>query len=116
MDESFDIFSRKGHRRVWWAFFAKLFLSHVRLPKPFFVSIAYLLQFFGRVSGLRDVGGRLPFLYRDTHMDNSLLLSVLKGRIYAHGGSSSDEAVIRLSEAIINGGPDALIFKRFKYY
>lgn len=115
-DITFDIFSRKVKQNPLLTFPANIIFGNGKLPKEVFSGFAYFFQNFGGLLGARDVGGRLPFLFKDTHMDSTSLANILKDKLTVPAGSSSEEAARRLSEAILRGGPKALITRRYRNY
>jgi len=115
-DIAMKIFKENEVARSWWALLVKLLIGHGKLPKFLLSGTAYVLERLGGILDARDVGGRLPFLYRDTHMDNTALTEALAHKLIVPGGSTSAEAVKRLATGILNGGEEALIFRRYRNY
>ena len=112
----FDVFSERDQKRPWWGVVARGLLGGGSLPKPLFTTLARGLELAGGLLGARDLGGRLPFLYRSTHMNTSKLEELLGAKLTQPEGSSSEEAVRRLALGICNGGDDALNMRRYQMY
>jgi hypothetical protein len=80
------------------------------------MAVAWVLERSGGAFGARDMGARLPFLYRSTDIDAAALRAVLADRLSDPAGGSTLEAVRRLSEGLRNGGPDAVNQRRYDLY
>lgn len=99
----------------WWSGVARLALGR-RLPRSVLVLLAGGLQRAGGLWGARDLGSRLPFLYRSTHLDTSELQGLLGPELTVPAGSESELAVARLVQGIAAGGPDAANMRRYRMY
>ena len=66
--------------------------------------------------GARDALVRLPFLCRSTHMDAAAIARDLGHRLSDPRGASAVDATRRLATGLRNGGPDALVFRRYASY
>jgi hypothetical protein len=102
--------------RPWWSGPVSLALRSGRLPRRALVGLAWVAEHAGGAFGARDMGARLPFLYRSTDLDATALQEVLAHRLSQPAGGSTLEAVRRLSLGLRNGGPDALNQRRYDLY
>ena len=113
----FDVFSSSCPKKPWWSIFVQMvFKFATSLPKPVFMTIVKTLELAGDLLKVRDFSGRLPFLYRSTHMDSSKIKGVFALSLSEPNGSCSVKAVERLAKGILHGGTEALNVRRFKKY
>lgn len=117
-DVLYEVFTGSGGpaERHWWSGPVSLALRPGRLPRRALMAVAWVLERSGGAFGARDMGARLPFLYRSTDIDAAALRAVLADRLSDPAGGSTLEAVRRLSEGLRNGGPDAVNQRRYDLY
>jgi nucleoside-diphosphate-sugar epimerase len=117
-DVLFEVFTESGPPadRPWWSGPVSLALRPGRLPRRALVGLAWVLERSGGAFGARDMGARLPFLYRSTDLDATALRQALEPRLSQPEGGSTLDAVRRLSLGFRNGGPDALNQRRYDLY
>ncbi len=115
---AYETFASAGTRepRPWWAGLARLAFGGGRIPRSLLAASAHALELGGGLLGARDVAGRLPFMYRSTHMDSSAITQALKDQLAVPGGSSSVDAVRRLVLGLLRGGPGAINVTRYDTY
>jgi len=116
VDIAFEVFRGAEAQRPWWSTPARVLLGHARLPVPVLAGAAHALQRFGGLLGARDVGGRLPFLFRSTHMDDAELRALLRGRLTEPDGSTTEHAVERLALGMRRAGAGSLAARRYRAY
>ncbi len=116
VDDCFDIFSAGEGPRPWWAPLAFLLTLGGHIPGGLLTSAARGLEMAGGALGARQMAGRLPFLYRSTHMDSSALSAILTDQLTEPEGSDTRAAVRRLAAALKSGGEDALSARRYAGY
>jgi len=102
--------------RPWWARLFRGLFGHGKVPRAVVVVAAYAMQAFGGGLGARDLGGRLPFLYRSTHMDDSAIRHLLGSQLAVPQGSSTVEAVERLASGLCANGAHSIAMKRYREY
>jgi nucleoside-diphosphate-sugar epimerase len=115
-DVLFEVFTESRADRPWWSRPVGLALHSGRLPRRALVGLAWAAEHAGGAFGARDMGARLPFLYRSTDLDATALQAVLAHRLSQPEGGSTLDAVRRLSLGFRNGGPDALNQRRYDLY
>jgi nucleoside-diphosphate-sugar epimerase len=117
-DVLFEVFTESGPAadRPWWSAPVGLVLHSGRLPRRALVGLAWVLEHSGGALGARDMGARLPFLYRSTDLDATALRQALGHRLVEPEGGSTLDAVRRLSLGLRDGGPNALNQRRYDLY
>ncbi|HJL19608.1 MAG TPA: NAD-dependent epimerase/dehydratase family protein [Sandaracinaceae bacterium LLY-WYZ-13_1] len=113
-DVLYDVFADAGDARPPWGPLAARALAGGRLPERAIERLARALERTGGLLGARDVAGRLPFLYRSTHLDTTALTEALGDALREPGDTR--EAVRRLATGLLEGGPHALNQRRYRSY
>ena len=117
-DVLYEVFTEPGTPAAhpWWSRPVALALRSGRLPRRALTGLGWLLEHSGGALGARDMGARLPFLYRSTDLDATALRAVLGDRLSQPDGGTTLEAVRRLSVGLRDGGPHALNQRRYDLY
>lgn len=114
-DAAYDVFAERPQPAPRWAPLLRRAVPG-RLPRSGILAAAQLLERLGGLAGARDVGARLPFLYRSTDLDSSALRGALGDRLTAPEGGSTVEAVQRLALGLRDGGAHAVNQRRYHLY
>jgi nucleoside-diphosphate-sugar epimerase len=87
-------------------------ITKFEIPRFVIVIFAKMFEKLSKISGIRDLSWRIPYLFQSYYLDSSKIEQIL-GKI-EHVPTL--EAVKIFTKSIRNGGPDDLIFRRYDLY